>query len=87
MKPILYRETKWLRFFVIERKKKTVVIEVQNTSEQILGTIKWYTSWRQYCFMPTAYVELIFNNRCLGDITDLLTYLNTEHKAGRPLNI
>ena len=84
MNPILYRKTKWLRFFIVGRKPKTVCLEVRNTSKQILGTIAWYGPWRQYCFTPTlTETEIIFNNGCLKDIVDVLTHLNDEQKAGK----
>lgn len=75
----LYRRTKWLQFFVVAKKPKTVVIEVFNMSEQFLGEIKWYSPWRQYAW-NTMYVEAHFNNGCLQDITDVLSRLNEEQK-------
>ena len=78
MKPILYRETKWLQFFIVDRKPKTIVINVVNTSNQFLGKIGWYGSWRQYVYASED--GIIYNNGCLQDIADVLTNLNKEHK-------
>ena len=74
----LYKKTKWLEFIITDRKPKTVIIHVYNTSEQFLGLINWYGAWRQYVFQPAP--QITFNNGCLQDITDVLTQLNKEHK-------
>ena len=76
----LYRETKWLRFMLVDRKPKTVIIHVYNTSDQFLGDIRWYGPWRQYTYNVYSEAQLTFNNGCLQDITDVLTGLNKEHR-------
>lgn len=75
----LYRETKWLRFIVTEKKPKTVVLEVRNISDQLLGQIKWKNSWRQYVYYNLG-IDAQFNDGCLKDIADVLSSLNEEHK-------
>ena len=80
MQPTLYRKTKWLRFCIVDRKPKTVVIHVHNTTNQFLGIIGWYGPWRQYTYTPRPALELTFNNGCLQDIADVLTSLNDAHK-------
>ena len=72
----VYRTTKWLKFTVSELKPKTVVLVVSNTTGHQLGEIKWYSGWRQYTFATAP--DIIYNNRCLQDITDVLTELNKE---------
>ena len=83
MKPILYKKTKWLRFFIVEQKPKTFVIDVRNTSNEFLGSIRWHGPWRQYTFNIDNGPALIFNNECLQDIANVLTCLNDEHKEGK----
>ena len=51
----LYRETKWLRFILVDRKPKTVVMHVVNKSGKILGEISWLAQWRQYTFDPKSH--------------------------------
>ena len=75
----LYKTTKWLKFIVVDRKPKTIVMHVLNKSGEFLGMIKWYPAWRQYSFF-TPETQLTFNNGCLQDITDVLTELNDTHK-------
>lgn len=74
----LYKKTKWLNFYIVEEKPKTVVIHVINTSNQFLGEIKWDGPWRQYTYNIDG--EIKFNNRCLSDIASVLTSLNNQHK-------
>ena len=74
----LYKETKWLRFTLVDRKPKTIVMHVVNKSGKVLGEISWLAQWRQYTFDPEAYTT--FNNGCLQDIADVLTSLNKEHR-------
>ena len=82
MKPELLKETKWLRFMIVDRKPKTLVIEVGNKSGHSLGKIKWHGPWRQYVWESTN-VDAIFNNGCLQDIADVLSYLNKLHRLRR----
>ena len=74
----MYRKTKWLRFFIVDRKPKTIVIDVFNTNDQFLGKIGWYGAWRQYVYESED--GIIYNNGCLQDIADVCTSLNDEHK-------
>jgi len=69
-----YKNTKWLIFTIVERKPKTVVMQVNNKQKIDLGIIKWYGPWRQYIWIPVANTQ--FNNGCLQDITEVLTELN-----------
>lgn len=78
----LHKETKWLRFIVVEQRPKTVVMEVINMSEQTLGRILWRNGWRQYVYETTG-EYITFNDPCLQDIADVLTTLNEEHKKSK----
>jgi hypothetical protein len=44
-----------------------------NSSDDVLGIVKWYAAWRQYCFFPSE--DSIFNNGCLADIQDFIKQL------------
>jgi len=47
--------------------KKTKIWEIASKSNGgLLGRIKWYGAWRQYCFFPEP--DTIFNIGCLADI-------------------
>ena len=76
----LYSETKWLRFMVTEKKPKTVVLDVRNRTDQLLGEIRWNGPWRQYVYYNLG-IDAQFNDGCLKDIADVLSSLNKEHKG------
>ena len=77
-------EDEYLDFVLTEQKAKTNVYEViSKYSECELGTIKWYPSWRHYCFFPTPRIETVHSDRCLTTIAEFITKLNEEHKRLR----
>ena len=62
---------KFISFKLLEKKPKTSVYAVINVkSGNILGIIKWYYSWRQYCFFPEF--NTVFNKDCLSDIEEFV---------------
>ncbi len=61
----------YLEFELVEKKPKTDVYSVNSISSGFkLGTIKWFGSWRQYCFFPNG--ETVFNQGCMKDIQDFM---------------
>lgn len=76
-------ETPFLIFTEIAKGiTKTHVVQVVNRKNKVLlGTIKWYGSWRQYCFYPES--NKIFNRNCLSDIESVIRYMNAEWHANR----
>lgn len=62
---------------------KTHRWEIRSKSQgSILGWVRWYGPWRQYCFFPCE--GTIYNNGCLESITQFLYDANLEHKAKVP---
>lgn len=61
-------QTKYLNFVQIEDlNRKTTIWEVRNLKYgYVLGSVKWYSSWRQYCFWPS--VSTVYSPDCLNDI-------------------
>jgi hypothetical protein len=83
--PRILKETEWLQFIHSENRPKTKIINVvSKCSECHLGTIKWYSSWRHYCFFPTIGLETVHSDRCLLSISEFITKLNKEHKEVKP---
>lgn len=76
-------ETKYLKFISLNiTGRKTDFIQVRSkSSNELLGEIKWYGAWRQYCFFP---LNALFNSTCLDDIKKFLDKLNEEHKSKKP---
>jgi hypothetical protein len=67
----------FIHFVLLEHKSKTDVYSVRNNkSNDQLGIIKWYPSWRQYTFLPT--VDTVYSIGCLEDIVDFITLISTN---------
>lgn len=64
---------------LIKRLPKTEVYGVFNKNHNLLlGLIKWYSSWRQYCFLPEE--ETVFNVGCLDTIEKFIKDLMEKRK-------
>ena len=64
-------ENKYLIFTLTDIGAKTCVWNVVSKNNGIiLGTIKWYGPWRQYCFYPCY--ETIYNKDCLNVIIEFI---------------
>ena len=75
-------KTKYMTFRLSGNKPKTTMWDVVNNDSQLrLGFIEWYSSWRQYVFMPTITFETTYNNGCLQTIADFLTELNQKQRT------
>ena len=84
--PVRIKETKHLVFASEKIKgRKTKIIHIINKSNIIeLGTIEWYTAWRQYCFIPNVEFDTVWNNTCLTDIVSVINQLMNEKKVEKP---
>ncbi len=73
---------KYIQFELVKQKPKTLVYDILNSqSLDKIGTIKWYTNWRQYVFFPVD--ECIFSIGCLNDIIDFTKKVQNNHKELR----
>ncbi len=64
-------EYEYIEFGEIPSEGKTKKFICTNKkSDDILGKVRWYPSWRQYCFFPAE--NIVFSKGCLNDITDFL---------------
>lgn len=67
--------TKYMTFcrqdFVKSKTQRWVI--KSNSKGYQLGTIEWYSRWRQYCFYPPG--DVIFNHECLQTIVDFIKKL------------
>ena len=72
-------ESKYLVFKELPPKPKTKVFAVHSKSnDDCLGFIRWYGSWRQYCFFSVDTYETIWNKDCLADLIKFIEYLKSE---------
>jgi len=76
------KESKYLEIFRAGWTGKTLVYDVLSKHQgSILGHIKWYAPWRQYCFYPSP--NCIFNPGCLKAICEFIGELIAERKRMR----
>jgi len=71
--------SKYLEFSERESGCKTKIIEIWTKKHKcLLGEIRWYGCWRQYCFYPSY--GTIFNRTCMDDIIEQINILMDERK-------
>ena len=74
--------SKYMEFFKAGHTEKTDVYDVlSKSSGGVLGHIKWYGLWRQYCFFPSP--QCVFNNVCMNDIVKFIKDLMDKRKRAR----
>ena len=67
------------QFFTIERVapppgRKCATYTIRNRRDaSIIGFVRWYPSWRQYCFFPTY--DTAWSAGCLADVQGFLKQL------------
>jgi len=61
-----------------EDKPKTSIFEVYTKHKDILGEIKWFAQWRQYCFFPED--DCVFSKGCMEDINSFMDLLKKERQ-------
>ena len=68
-------EFKHIKFKKCHDTGKTSRWACYNNSDAMpyLGSVQWYSSWRQYCFLPAD--ETVFSGGCLDDITTFMKEL------------
>lgn len=76
-------ESKWLNFEEhLSRSGKTRVVYVHNKSGEYLGEIKWYSHWRQYCFVVEhdhyEPLKLVLAKSCINDISAYIEQMMQE---------
>ena len=75
-------EYQYINFSEIQKKTKTSVYECRNNkSGDVLGIIKWYPAWRQYCYFPSC--PAVYSKGCLDDIAHFINKIMEERKSGR----
>jgi hypothetical protein len=80
------KKYKYIQFIETEKKPKTSVYECRSISHgALLGTVKWYGPWRQYCFWP--HHSTVFNDTCLSDIQDFLGKIRPTKGQKRQINV
>jgi len=72
-------EYQYLVFVQQPSNGKTSIWSCQNKHYgEELGIVKWFGSWRQYCYFPT--VPATYSTGCLQDISSFIEQLKGEQK-------
>lgn len=72
-------QNKYMDFIPMNQERKTEIVQVANKkSGFVLGHIRWFGAWRQYCFMPSP--NSVFNTGCLNAINAQINELMFEHR-------
>lgn len=72
-------ESRYMEFDLAGETGKTGIWNIiSKSSGFLLGRIKWYGPWRQYCFFPSP--QCVFNTGCMADITAFIKELMAERK-------
>lgn len=71
------KKSKWIYFELLEKGDKTNKwYVIARSNEAVLGEIKWFGRWRQYCFFPV--IGSVFNPDCMDHIC---TFIRIEMEA------
>ena len=69
----------YIKIKLARKNEKTNIYCVKTKKDDILlGFIKWYGAWRQYCFFPLN--STIFSSGCMKDINDFINKIMEERK-------
>lgn len=58
--------SKWIKFVETGDTGKTKIWSVVSVGHELIGHIKWYGPWRQYCLFSNGIS--IWNRECLEDV-------------------
>ena len=78
MSTIKEKEFTYMRIVKQEDLAKTSVFLVLDRRGDLLGQIRWWATWRQYCFFPNK--NRVFSQGCLNDICSFLDELKEERR-------
>lgn len=69
----------YIYFELIEEKPKTYVYAIKSkSSDDRLGTLKYYPNWRQYCFFTEPGYETIWSVSCLNEVIHFIGVLKQK---------
>lgn len=72
-------ENKYFFIYSINKKnRKTPIYWIFNNDNFNLGEIKWYASWRKFCFYPSN--DTVWDNKCLQEVLKFLDNINENWK-------
>ena len=70
----------YIEYMLIGTRPKTNIYGVfSKSSGDRLGIIKWYASWRQYCFFPE--LDTVWSKGCLNEVNYLIEKFMNEWRS------
>ena len=76
----IIKETRYLQFVEKPSNGKMKIIDIVNINHQkVIGQIKWFGRWRQYCFFPCE--ETVWNKTYMEDVYEVMNDLMEERKT------
>ena len=64
----------------VRTRRATDVYDVVAAGDDSIGTIKWHSHWRQYCFFPHEHT--VWSRDCLIDVFWFVHKLMNDRKRG-----
>mgnify|MGYP001615894587 CR=1 FL=1 len=58
------------KFIYFVKQEDDVYNCCNNRSDDVLGQVRWYPMWKQYCYYPKE--DTVYNVTCLNDINDFI---------------
>lgn len=75
--------SKWITFVLLDKLDSRRLTDTWRIESKdggfYLGEIKWYSSWRKYCFFP--FPTTIFEEDCLRDIAEFCESETRKRRA------
>lgn len=72
----------YVYFYLQAQTSKTKVWRCRNNKNQnLLGTVKWFSRWRQYCFFPET--NTIFSIGCMKDIMYFIEQVKEDYNVNK----
>lgn len=78
MKKLIYTSPYFMIFEQYIEKRKTPILYIVSCTNISLGQIKWYSSWRKFCFFPNT--DTIWDNNCLTFLNSFIESYNINWK-------
>lgn len=74
--PVCYQHIHFVRLPTPPRRKTPIWSCRTNRNGDELGQVRWYSSWRQFCYFPTA--QAVYSAGCLADIQTFIRQLRVD---------
>jgi len=77
-------DSKWLVFDLILREKDRKTdrwLVNKKETEELLGEVRWFGRWRQYCYFPEPGVDVVLAASCLEDLAEFIQKRMQERRV------